>query len=134
MKILLIEDNDRKRETTVKYLEKAAENLGIESLDIYNVETIMEAKDFIRNGIYDAYIIDMQLPNRRGGCVSLDGGIQILEYIDFIGKNNIRRVINTSSKETKELLNEKGYTNEKVIINSSMYDCSSSFNNFLKGE
>ena len=60
----------------------------------------------------------------------MTAGIDFLQYLDYL-EIKVPRVINTSGEETKDILKDNNYPNEVVIINSSRYNCSNQFKDFI---
>lgn len=124
--ILIIEDNPRKLETTENYINNISSDVNITV-----VKCIVDAKRALKDKHFDGIVIDMQLPMRGSGSIERKGGVMILEYLDL---NEIKspRCVNTSAEDTRDTLKEAGYEAEQCIINSSMYNCTSSFIKFLE--
>lgn len=131
MRVLIIEDNERKLNDTIEYIQKACK----EELEIDHAMSVRAAKQYIKEVKYDRVVIDMQLPDTNNGSINRFGGIAILQYLDATQLNtNTKRVVNSSSDETRGVLDTQGYQNEILIVNSSMYNCSRQFDVFINGE
>lgn len=128
MKILIIEDNDIKLSRTIKYLQ----NITSVILDIDTANTVQIAKRFLKQNQYDRIIIDMQLPIITGREINQKGGISILLYLPTTINENTKRVINSSSDETRDVLDKYNYKNETLIINNSGRNNTKEFTEFLK--
>ena len=128
MRILIIEDNDIKLNRTINYLKKAS-NVP---LDIHTANTVQLAKRFLKQNQYDRVIIDMQLPTIAGRGIDLEGGISILLYLPTTMNENTKRVINSSSDETRGVLDKNNFKNEILIINNSGRNNTNEFTEFLK--
>ena len=128
MRILIIEDNDIKLNRTINYLKKAS-NIP---LDIHTANTVQLAKRFLKQNQYDRVIIDMQLPTIAGRGIDQEGGISILLYLPTTMNENTRRVINSSSDETRGVLDRNNFKNEILIINNSGRNNTNEFTEFLK--
>lgn len=130
MRVLIIEDNERKLNDTIEYIQKACK----EELEMDHVMSVKHAKQHIKEIKYDRIVIDMQLPDTNNSSINRFGGIAILQYLDATELNvDTKRVINSSSNETREVLDTQGYQDETLIVNSSMYDCSRQFDVFING-
>lgn len=127
MKILIIEDNDIKLNRTINYLKKVSNIL----LDIDTANTVQLAKRFLKQNQYDRIIIDMQLPTIVGRGIDQEGGISILLYLPTTMNENTKRVINSSSDETRGVLDRNNYKNEILIINNSGRNNSNEFDEFI---
>lgn len=126
MKILLIEDKKQKEIITKKYLTDAKFDV-----EIVVARTVSATFKALLSGVkFDGIVIDMQLPNSTGGEINIAGGVEI---IYMLNDHNIKcpRVINTSSEETKEMLLRANMIDEKVIVNSSRYNCNRQFITFI---
>ena len=126
MKILLIEYKKQKEIITKKYLTDAKFDV-----EIVVARSVADACDTILSmDDIDGIVIDMQLPDVIGGSINIVGGVDIIRILK---ENSIvcPRVVNTSSEETKEMLLRANMIDEKVIINSSMYNCSRQFITFI---
>ena len=126
MKILLIEDKKQKEIITKKYLTDAKFDV-----EIVVAQSVADACDTVLSmDDIDGIVIDMQLPDVSGGSINIAGGVDIIKILN---ENSIvcPRVVNTSSEETKEMLLRANMIDEKVIINSSRYDCSVQFITFI---
>lgn len=126
MKILLIEDKKQKEIITKKYLTDAKFDV-----EIVVAQSVAEACHTVLSmDDIDGIVIDMQLPDVSGGSINIAGGVDIIRILK---ENSIvcPRVVNTSSEETKEMLLRANMIDEKVIINSSRYDCSVQFITFI---
>lgn len=128
MRILIIEDNDIKLNRTINYLKKAS-NIP---LDIHTANTVQLAKRFLKQNQYDRVIIDMQLPTIAGRGIDQEGGISILLYLPTTMNENTKRVINSSSDETRGVLDKNNFKNEILIINNSGRNNTNEFTEFLK--
>ena len=128
MRILIIEDNEIKLNRTINYLKKAS-NIP---LDIHTANTVQLAKRFLKQNQYDRVIIDMQLPTIAGRGIDQEGGISILLYLPTTMNENTRRVINSSSDETRGVLDRNNFKNEILIINNSGRNNTNEFTEFLK--
>ncbi len=128
MRILIIEDNDIKLNRTINYLKKAS-NVP---LDIHTTNTVQLAKRFLKQNQYDRVIIDMQLPTIAGRGIDQEGGISILLYLPTTMNENTKRVINSSSDETRGVLDKNNFKNEILIINNSGRNNTNEFTEFLK--
>ena len=128
MRILIIEDNDIKLNRTINYLKKAS-NIP---LDIHTANTVQLAKRFLKQNQYDRVIIDMQLPTIAGRGIDQEGGISILLYLPTTMNENTKRVINSSSDETRGVLDKNNFKNEILIINNSGRNNINEFTEFLK--
>lgn len=128
MRILIIEDNDIKLNGTINYLKKAS-NIP---LDIHTANTVQLAKRFLKQNQYDRVIIDMQLPTIAGRGIDQEGGISILLYLPTTMNKNTKRVINSSSDETRGVLDKNNFKNEILIINNSGRNNTNEFTEFLK--
>lgn len=128
MRILIIEDNDIKLNRTINYLKKAS-NIP---LDIHTANTVQLAKRFLKQNQYDRVIIDMQLPTIAGDGIDQEGGISILLYLPTTMNENTKRVINSSSDETRGVLDRNNFKNEILIINNSGRNNTNEFTEFLK--
>lgn len=130
MRVLIIEDNERKLNDTIEYIQKACK----EELEMDHVMSVKHAKQHIKEIKYDRIVIDMQLPDTNNSSINRFGGIAILQYLDATELNvDTKRVVNSSSSETREVLDTQGYQDETLIVNSSMYDCSRQFDVFING-
>ena len=127
MRVLIIEDNDIKLNRTINYLKKVS-NIP---LDIDTANTVQLAKRFLKQNQYDRIIIDMQLPTIAGRGIDQEGGISILLYIPTTMNENTKRVINSSSDETRGVLDRNNYKNEILIINNSGRNNSNEFDEFI---
>ena len=127
MKILIIEDNPHKLVKTIDYIE----DVSPDALEIDVADTVREGYMLSKDTKYDRIVIDMQLPSLGDGHVDREGGIQILQYLEDSINEDTPRVINSSSEETREVLDNNNYKDEKLIINSSMYDCTRAFKKFI---
>ena len=126
MKILLIEDKKQKEIITKNYLINAKFDVRI-----VVARSVADACDTVLSmDDIDGIVIDMQLPDVSGGSINIAGGVDIIKILN---ENSIvcPRVVNTSSEETKEMLLRANMIDEKVIINSSRYDCSVQFITFI---
>ena len=131
MRVLIIEDNERKLNDTIEYIQKACK----EELEMDHAMSVRAAKQYIKEVKYDRVVIDMQLPDTNNSSINRFGGIAILQYLDATQLNtNTKRVVNSSSDETRGVLDTQGYQNETLIVNSSMYNCSRQFDVFINGE
>ena len=131
MRVLIIEDNERKLNDTIEYIQKACK----EELEMDHAMSVRAAKQYIKEVKYDRVVIDMQLPDTNNSSINRFGGIAILQYLDATQLNtNTKRVVNSSSDETRGVLDTQGYQNEILIVNSSMYNCSRQFDVFINGE
>lgn len=128
MRILIIEDNDIKLNRTINYLKKAS-NIP---LDIHTANTVQLAKRFLKQNQYDRVIIDMQIPTIAGRGIDQEGGISILLYLPRTMNENTKRVINSSSDETRGVLDKNNFKNEVLIINNSVRNNNEEFTEFLK--
>ncbi len=128
MRILIIEDNDIKLNRTINYLKKTS-NIP---LDIHTANTVQLAKRFLKQNQYDRVIIDMQLPTIAGRGIDQEGGISILLYLPTTMNENTKRVINSSSDETRGVLDRNNFKNEILIINSTSRNNNKEFTEFLK--
>jgi hypothetical protein len=81
---------------------------------------------------YDRVIIDMQLPTIAGRGIDQEGGISILLYLSTTINENTKRVINSSSDETRHVLDKHNFKNEVLIINNSGRNNTLEFSEFLK--
>lgn len=129
MKILVIEDNQQKLDRTLEYINKVSKESNV----IDTVDCIMEAHRSLRTKKYDRVVIDMQLPMRTEQSIEIEGGINILLKLFLEDNLNhaTKRVINTSAEDTIKTLEKHGFGKEKMIVNSSMYDCTSEFDKFI---
>ncbi len=128
MRILVIEDNEIKLNRTINYLKKAS-NIP---LDIHTANTVQLAKRFLKQNQYDRVIIDMQLPTIADRGIDQEGGISILLYLPTTMNENTKRVINSSSDETRGVLDKNNFKNEILIINNSGRNNTNEFTEFLK--
>ncbi len=127
MKVLVIEDNDIKLNRTINYLRKVSSiPLGIDTAN-----TVQLAKRFLKQNQYNRIIIDMQLPTIAGRGVDQEGGISILLYLPTTMNENTKRVINSSSDETRGVLDRNNFKNEILIINNSGRNNSNEFDKFI---
>lgn len=102
MKVLIVEDNEFKLETTVSYLKE----LGITNISYVKSLNggLAELSQAEKNGKqYDLLILDMQLPQYEAerGHICLDGGIRILKEVTH-RRYNTKVIINTSKHMEKE--------------------------------
>lgn len=127
MKVLVIEDNEVKLNRTINYLRKVSNiPLGIDTAN-----TVQLAKRFLKQNQYDRIIIDMQLPTIAGRGIDQEGGISILLYLPTTMNENTKRVINSSSDETRVVLDRHNYKNEILIVNNSSRNNTNEFTEFL---
>ena len=131
MKILIIEDNPRKYQSTVEYVEKIMPT----ALTTWCSNAMYGINELLDNH-YDFAIIDMQMPLRDGDSIDRQAGILVLGYIDNEKPKNpdMKFCINSSSKDTLEVLQINGYKDVDFILNNSMYNCTESFRKFLTKE
>lgn len=129
MKILVVEDSDRKYENTVKYLKGYLVENDIES-SIERVETINEAKIALSENQYTHAVIDMMFPRRANERVINTAGIEILSYIKRKSPD-VKYTFNSSSETGMKYLKDAGYENEPYIVHDIMYDLQDDFNDFL---
>ena len=127
MRVLIIEDNEIKLNKTIKYLKDSSKL----PLDIHTANTVQLAKRFLKQNQYDRIIIDMQLPTIAGRGIDQEGGISILLYLPITMNENTKRVINSSSDETRDVLDRNNFKNEILIINNSARNNSSEFDKFI---
>jgi CheY-like chemotaxis protein len=127
MRVLIIEDNDVKLNRTIKYLRDTTSVI----LDIDTANTVNLAKRFLKQNQYDRIIIDMQLPIIAGKGINQEGGISVLLYLPTTINENTKRVINSSSDETRHVLDKHDFKNEILIINNSGRNNTSEFNLFI---
>lgn len=126
MKILLIEDKKQKEIITKNYLINAKFDVRI-----VVARSVADACDTVLSmDDIDGIVIDMQLPDVSGGSINIAGGVDIIKILN---ENSIvcPRVVNTSSEETKAVLERANMVDEEVIVNSSRYDCSRQFITFI---
>ena len=102
MKVLIVEDNEFKLETTVSYLKE----LGITNISYVKSLNggLAELSQAEKNGKqYDLLILDMQLPQYEAerGHICSDGGIRILKEVTH-RRYNTKVIINTSEHMKKE--------------------------------
>lgn len=130
MKVLVIEDNEVKLNRTINYLRKVSNiPLGIDTAN-----TVQLAKRFLKQNQYDRIIIDMQLPTIAGRGIDQEGGISILLYLPTTMNENTKRVVNSSSDETRGVLDRNNFKNEILIINNSGRNNSNEFDKFINTE
>ena len=127
MKILIIEDNPNKLETTIGYINAVTNG----EHEIKTATTVAKAYIYLMRNQFDRIIIDMQLPI-SGVNIDRFGGIQVLQHLDDSINADTKRVINSSSRETREVLDNNNYKDETLIVNSNMYDCTASFKKFME--
>ena len=126
MKILLVEDKKQKEIITNRYILDACPEA-----EIVVARTVVDAFRALVSDIdFDGVVIDMQLPDVSGGSINIAGGVDIIKILN---ENSIvcPRVVNTSSEETKAVLERANMVDEEVIVNSSRYDCSRQFITFI---
>ena len=129
MKVLIIEDNERKLNDTVKYVQ----NVCKEVVEIDCALCITEGKRYLKENKYDRVIIDMQMPSTRNSSIDRFGGITILNYLPHTINADTRHIVNSSSDETREVLDNNNFPLVGLIVNSSMYDCTKQFELFING-
>lgn len=129
MKILIIEDNSRKLDVTIEYIKDVCK----EVIDIHTATYVKEAKRLLKEHKYDRVIIDMQLPINNGGRIDRQGGITILSYLPYTINADTRHIVNSSSDETREVLDNNNFPLVGLIVNSSMYNCTKHFDLFING-
>lgn len=129
MKILIIEDKPRKLQDTIDYVNGVCK----EVVDIEVAYSVTEGKRMLKETLYDRVIIDMQLPSTRNSGIDRFGGINILNYLPLTINANSRHIVNSSSGETREVLDNNNFPLVRLIVNSSMYDCTKQFDLFING-
>lgn len=77
IKVLIIDDNPIK----VKQIRDCLINNGVIIEDIEVVGDIVEARKKLKSTLFDLLILDIQIPERVGDSILLDGGLQILEML-----------------------------------------------------
>lgn len=127
MKVLIIEDNEIKLNRTIKYLK----DVSNEQLEIDTANTVQLGKRFLKQNLYDRVVIDMQLPTIAGRGIDQEGGISILLYLATTQNDLTKRVINSSSDETRKVLDDNNFKDDILIINSTQYNCTSQFDRFI---
>lgn len=129
MKILIIEDNPRKLQDTIDYVNDVCK----EVVDIEVAYSVTEGRRMLKETLYDRVIIDMQLPTTNNSSIDRFGGIAILNYLPMTDNANTRHIVNSSSSETREVLDNNNFPLVGLIVNSSMYDCTKQFDLFING-
>lgn len=129
MKILIIEDNERKLKDTIEYVQ----NVCKEEAEIEVAYSVTEGRRMLKDFIYDRVIIDMQLPSTRNSSIDRFGGITILKYLPMTCNADTRHIVNSSSDETREVLDNNNFPLVGLIVNSSMYNCTKQFDLFING-
>lgn len=128
MKVLIIEDSVRKYEKTARYVNEL-----LPDAEIVWVETAKVGVQTFEDCHIDYAIIDMQMPLNINGRIDREGGLYVLRYIrrGIALNNDMKYCINSSAKETKELLIDNGYEDVPFIHNSSMFNNTSDFKKFF---
>ncbi len=129
MKILIIEDNERKLKDTIEYVQ----NVCKESYFIDTAFSVTEGRRMLKENLYDRVIIDMQLPSTRNSGIDRFGGVNILNYLPLTINADTRHIVNSSSDETREVLDNNNFPLVGLIVNSSMYNCTKQFDLFING-
>ena len=129
MKVLIIEDNPRKLQDTINYVQDVCK----EVVEIEIATSVTEGRRMLKETLYDRIIIDMQLPTTRNSSIDRFGGITILNYLPMSVNADTRHVVNSSSAETREVLDNSNYPLVGLIVNSSMYNCTKQFDLFING-
>ncbi len=129
MKILIIEDNPRKLQDTIDYVNDVCK----EEVEIEIAVSVREGKLMLKETLYDRVIIDMQLPTTNNSSIDRFGGIAILNYLPMTDNANTRHIVNSSSSETREVLDNNNFPLVGLIVNSSMYNCTKQFDLFING-
>ena len=130
LRILIVEDSDYKFDKTEKFLKAAAENLEV-GVTTERCRTLYEANQSIAAPTpHDGIVIDMQFPKRAGGQIERKCGIEFIHRLNY-GMYKAPRVVNTSSDETIEFLNE-AKIEVQCIVNDGRFDTTDEFEEFLQ--
>lgn len=130
MKILVIEDDTYKLERTLRYIKSVTS----EELEIDTAGNQVDAKRLLSATKYDRIVIDMQLPKRGVGSIDIIGGVNILLYLSIGINSETKRVINSSSSETRDILDKNNFANEVLIVNNTGVNCTTQFNKFINNK
>ena len=130
--ILVIDDSDYKRDSTCKYLQNAHAKFNPEcELTIATVDNLIAAKVALTENTYDGVVIDMQFPVRRNEHIDRKAGVDILNHLRW-KKINVPHCINSSGKDSKESMDDAGFTETRFILNSSGISARQDFEEFYK--
>ena len=130
--ILVIDDSDYKMDSTCNYLDAANAKLNPDcELLITQVDNLIAAKVALTENTYDGVVIDMQFPVRRNEHIDRKAGIDVLNHLKW-KKINVPHCINSSGKDSRDSMNDAGFTETRFILNSSGISARQDFEDFYK--
>lgn len=132
-KILMIEDNEYKRDKAFRAIGEVSKELNV--LTEITVVSYYKAfsSDFFMKQLnnYNGFIVDMQFPINNNGQIERECGIKVLFDLKF---NSIVSpvCVFSSSKDTEELIRSKGYTEAQFIQFDPSISIKGDFKKFLE--
>lgn len=130
--LLVIDDSEYKIDSTCKYLQAAHAKLNSDNeLTIAIVKNLIAAKVALTETTYDGIIIDMQFPIRDRDHIDRKAGIDVLNHLKW-KKINVPHCINSSGKDSRDSMNDGGFTETRFILNSSGISARQDFEDFYK--
>ena len=87
MKILLVEDNYDKFPIINKTLDT------FDNINFTKVVSVSEALQELSKTLFDVMIIDIQIPDIKGGDINPEGGVELLNNVELLSHSKIPRYI-----------------------------------------
>ena len=130
IELLIIEDNEYKLKNTVEYIQRAAEDFPKYLIDYRVAKSFIGAKRLIKETKFDGYVIDMQFPNHDDEMPEMKKGVELIHFLNY-SIDKTPRVVNTSSAESADYLQEANLK-DHMIVNNGCFNCTLQFYQFLK--
>ena len=132
-KILMIEDNEYKRDKAFKAIGEVSKELNVlTEITVVSYYKAFTADFFMKQlDNYNGFIVDMQFPINNNGPIERECGIKVLFDLKF---NSIVSpvCVFSSSKDTEELIRHKGYTETQFIQFDPSISIKGDFKKFLE--